>query len=167
MSSRVSQAVQSYTTLTSSLLERWGELASGAASRAEAGRYTPASAAGDAAAGALLGAEAGWRWAMCWWDVFAELSGLEAEERIVKSHPFHAPAGATLEIAGSLLQGPGMEGLPADAVTVQPEQLAAGETEFTIRVDAGGCHGATYVGEVNATTGQGEPEKVVVWITVA
>ncbi len=165
MSSRASDAVNSYTEFTSSLLERWGELASGAASKAETGKYTPAHAAGDAAAGALLGAEAGWRWATWWWEALAGLSGVEVEESIVKSHSFHAPAGATLK-AGSLLLGPGLDGLPAGSVTVQPEQLQEGETEFTIRVDAGGCGGGTYVGEVSATTDQ-TTETVVVWITVA
>jgi hypothetical protein len=59
--------------------------------------------------------------------------------------------------------GPGLETLPG--VTIHPEQLEPGQTEFTLRTDGRVCRGATYVGEVEATT-DGGTEVFFVWITV-
>lgn len=165
MGSRVSDVVQGYTTLASSLLERWSTIASRAASKMDAGTYDAASAAEDAAAGATLAAEAGWRWTEWMYEAAAKLSGYEGGSSIAKSQPFKAPAGAGLELAGPLVKGAGLDALPVSAVSIQPPQLGPEETEFTLRADGSGHHGATYVGKVNATTGAGTTA-VTVWITI-
>jgi hypothetical protein len=165
VASRMSDVIQSYTTLASSLFERWSALASKTASKVDAGAYDASSAAEDTAAGAMLAAEAAGLWTAWTCEAFAKLAGLEGEPNIAESQPFTAPAGATLELAGPLVKGPGLDQLPVSAVTIHPPQLGAGETEFTLRADGSGYPGATYVGKVNATTAAGTTP-VTVWITV-
>jgi hypothetical protein len=166
MDSRVSDLVQGYTTLASSLFERWSGLASRAASKMDAGAYDAASAAEDAAAGASLAAEAGWLWTEWMCEAYAKLTGLEGRPNIARSRPFEAPAGARLELAGPLVKGPGLAELPVSAVSLDPAQLGPAETEFTLRADGSGYRGATYVGEVKATTDEGKTTVVSVWITI-
>jgi hypothetical protein len=165
VASRVSDAVRSYTTLASSLFDRWSALASTAASKVDAGAYDATSAAEDAAAGATLAAEAAALWTSWTWEAFTKLAGLEGGANIAESQPFHAPAGATLELAGPLVKGPALQQLPVSAVSIQPAQLGSAETKFTLRADGSGHRGATYVGKVNATTGA-ETTAITVWITV-
>jgi hypothetical protein len=166
VSSRVSDVVRGYTTLASSLLERWSALASKAASKVDAGAYDATSAAEDAVAGATLATEAAGLWAAWTGEAFAKLAGLERGPNIAKSQPFHSPAaGAKLELVGPLTKGPGLAQLPLSAVSIQPPQLGSEDTEFRLRGDGSGHRGATYVGKVNATTDAGTTA-VTVWITI-
>jgi hypothetical protein len=165
MSSRASDVIEGYTTLASSMLERWSALASKAASRVDAGAYDATSAAEDAAAGATLAVEGAELWATWACEALAKLAGVEGGPNIAKSQPFHAPAGATLELAEPLVKGPGLSQLPISAVTIEPPQLGPGDTLFTLRADGSGYRGATYVGKVNATTDAGTTT-VTVWITI-
>jgi hypothetical protein len=66
---------------------------------------------------------------------------------------------------GLLVKGSGMARLPV-AVSIEPEQPEPGYTVFRLRVDGTGCRGGTYVGKVKATTEEGTPTEVFVWITV-
>jgi hypothetical protein len=165
MSSRVSDVIEGYATLASSMLEQWSALASKAASKADAGAYDATSAAEDAAAGATLAAEGAGLWAAWAYEAFAKLAGLEGGPNIAESQPFHAPAGATLELAEPLVKGPGLAQLPVSAVSIQPPQLGSEKTAFALRADGSGYRGATYVGKVNATTDAGTTA-ITVWITV-
>jgi len=160
-----SDILEGYTNLASSLLERWSELASKAAARADAGTYDAASAAEDFLAGTVLASEAAWQWAEQCYRTIAIVTGQGNQADMVVSQQFSAPAGAALELAGPLVKGPGMDQLPASAVSIVPAQLGADETDFVLRADATGHRGATYVGKVNATT-DAEPTPVTVWITV-
>jgi len=166
MDSRVSDFVQDYNALATSLLERWSGLASRAASKMDAGAYDATSAAEDAAAGARLAAEAGWLWTEWMCETFAKLAGFEGGPNIAESQPFEAPKGSSLELAGPLLKGPGLAELPVSAVTIRPPQLGPKQTEFTLRADGSGYRGGTYVGQVNATTEKGKATAVTVWISI-
>src|SRR4051794_36643787 len=146
MSSRVSDVIEGYTTLVSSMLEQWSTLASKAASKMDAGAYDATSAAEDAAAGATLAAEGAGLWTAWACEAFAKLAGLEGGPNIAESQPFHAAAGATLELAEPLVKGPGLGELPVSAVSIEPEQLGPQDTAFTLRADGSGYRGATYVG---------------------
>jgi hypothetical protein len=161
----VSDVVQGYTTLVSSLFERWSTLASRAASKVDAGAYDATSAAEDAVAGTALAAEAAGLWTAWMYEVFAKLAGLEGGANIAESQPFHAPPGAKLELAEALVKGPGLAKLPISAVSIHPPQLDPEKTEFTLCADGSGYRGATYVGKVNATTDAGTTA-VTVWVTV-
>jgi hypothetical protein len=163
MASHVSDLVQDYATFASGLVERWSERASRSASKVDAGIYTASSAVEDAASCATLAAEAGWLWAEWAWQAVADCCGLECPPDTAESQPFQAPAGAKLKLRAEPTMGPGLETLPG--VTVHPEQLEPGQTEFTLRTDGRVCRGATYVGEVEATT-DGGTEVLFVWITV-
>jgi hypothetical protein len=165
VASRITDWVQSYTVLASSFLERWRALASKSASKIDAGTYTAASAVEDATAGTALAAQAGWAWTALWSECVAGLGGFEGGATVDRSQKFKAPAGAKLELLGTFKAGPGLEELPAGAVTIHPEELKPGEEEFTLRVDGIVCRGATYVSEVNVTVGQ-ERTPMWVWITV-
>jgi hypothetical protein len=166
MASHVSDLVQDYTACASGLVDRWRVLASRSASRVDAGTYTASSAVEDTAAGATLAAEAGWLWAGWAWQAVAKCCGLECVPSTAESDPFQAPAGAKLKLLGEPTMGPGLDKLPG--VTIHPEQLEPGQTEFTLRTaDGTVCRGATYVAEVEATFDEGkEHEVLLVWITV-
>ena len=171
MATRASDAVRSYAKLTSSLLERWSAHASQVASNVEAPDYDVDSAAGDLAACASLATEGGFLLAAQALEAVATLGGFQGEQTIVESQPFTAPAGASLKLAGPLVKGPGLDELPVSVVHIQPPQLAPTETKFTLRANAAGHRGATYVGTVEASTGAAvaaaaAPAPVTVWITV-
>ena len=166
MENQNSDILEGYTNLASSLLERWSELASRSASKADAGTYDPSSAAEDLVAGTALATEAAWEWAAQCYRTVAALAGQTESEEKVKSQQFAAPAGAALSLAGPLSKGPDMDQLPVSAITIEPTQLAPKETAFVLYADATGHRGATYVGKVNATTEAGTTTPVTVWITV-
>ncbi len=171
MAPRVSNVMQSYTELTSTLLQRWSAHASEVAANVEAPDYDAGSAAADLAACASLATESGLLLAAQALEGLATLGGFEGEENDVTSQPFQAPAGSTLALAGPLVKGPGMDALPVSAVTIQPSQLGPSQTEFTLRANAAGHRGATYVGTVEASTDAAlaavtAPAQVTVWITI-
>lgn len=166
MGTPVSELLESYTALASSLYDRWSTLASRAASRLDAGAYDSASAEQDALAGATLAAEGARLWADWMFEALTQCIGGESEPNVVEAS-FDSPlAGACLELEGALLRGPGPEALPASAVSVDPKQLEPGHTKFTLCADATGYHGGTYIGKVNATTDTGETRALTVWIVV-
>lgn len=166
MGSRVGDVVQGYASLTSDLFERWGSLASKSASRLDAGSYDTAAAAEDMIAGASLATEAACLYAVEWYRTLATALGQEGGPEHVRSEEFEAPkAGARLKLAGPLVKGPGLATLPESVVEVEPAELADGKTQFTLKADASGRRGGTYVGEVQATTADGT-ESVTVWIVV-
>jgi hypothetical protein len=118
----------------------------------------------DAAAGATLAAEGSWSWAELTWQAVAGYSGNEDPQIAVKTYTFKAPAGAKL----TLRRGFPMMG-PVDilqGVTIEPEQLAPGQEDFTLHTGRSVCRGGTYVVEVEATTDDGTREVVLGWITV-
>jgi hypothetical protein len=165
MDSRVSDLVQSYTRLASSLLERWSELASRTASKVDAGAYDASSAAEDVVAGSWLATEAAGLWAAQTLSAYATLAGYKPEPNIQTSEPFKAAKGAKLDLRGALVRGPGPDNLPPSAISIQPPQLGPDQTEFTLEVDATGYRGGTYVGVVNATTDAGT-KPLNVWISI-
>jgi len=171
--------VQGYTTLASSLLERWSAHASAVAANVEAPDYDAERAAADLAACASLATESWLLLAAKMLDPCGVLGGGEGDPNIVNSQPFKAPAGATLKLAGPLVESPGGDELPVSVVSIKPPQLSPSEDEFTLRADATGHRGATYVGMVEASTGAasalaaagaagaaGAAVQVTVWITV-
>jgi hypothetical protein len=171
MATRANDAVRSYTKLTCSLLERWSAHASKVAANIEAPDYDADSAVADLVACASLATEGGFLLAAQALETVATLGGFEGEQNLVKSQPFTAPAGATLKLAGPLSKGAGLDELPVNVVSIQPPQLAPGETEFTLLANPAGHRGATYVGTVQAFTGAADAvlaasEPVLVWITI-
>lgn len=166
----MTEVVKGYTTLASSLLERWSTHASAVASKVDAGTYDAASAAADLGTWAALATESGVLLASEALDAAAILAGVEGEPNLVSSQPFYAPAGAALKLAGPLSTGDGEDELPAGVVTIQPAQLGPTDTRFTLTADATGHRGATYVGIVQAFTSTAAAAAVAVpvnvWITV-
>lgn len=169
MESRITDYVQGYTGLASSFLEQWSALVSKSASKMDAGNYTAASAVEDATAGTVLAAQAGWAWTALWGEWFAGLGGFEGEATVNRSQKFKVKKetgeGAKLEALRTFMTGPGLEELPAGAVTIHPEELKPGEDEFTLRADGIVCRGATYVTEVEVTVGKKSKSRWV-WITI-
>jgi hypothetical protein len=176
MALRASDVVQGYTTLASSLLERWSTHASAVAANVEAPDYDAESAAADLAACMSLATESGLLLAAKMLDPFGFLGESASEPNIVNSQPFKAPAGATLKLAGPLVESLGGDELPVSVVSIKPPQLSPTQDEFELRADATGHRGATYVGMVEASTGTapalaaagaaGATVQVTVWITV-
>jgi hypothetical protein len=158
-----SELVRDYTTFASGLVERWGALASRSAAELDAGTYDASSAAEDAAGALTLAAEEGWSWTALTWQAVAKWCGVDYVQNTAESQPFDAPAGAKLTLRAAPTNGPGLETLPG--VTIDPEQLGAEQTQFTLRTDGTVCRGATYVAVVEATTDEGLVE-LFVWITV-
>ncbi len=152
--------------MTSAFVEEWGALASTSASEIEAGTYTASSAAEDAAAGVTLVAGAAWSWAAVTLQAVGGRSGGDiGQVPRAQAHKFKAPAGAKLTLRrGFPTMGPGLDILPG--VTIEPEQLGAGETEFTVQTGRGICKGGTYVVEIEAAVDGRKPALMVVWITV-
>lgn len=166
MDSRVSDVVQAYNDLAASLLGRWSEMASKTASKIDAGAYDASSAADDVVAGSWLATEAAGLWAAQTLSAWATLAGYEPGANIAVSQPFTADAGAKLVLRGPLAKGPpGADQLPVSKVTLQPEQLEPGKSEFTLKADGTGHRGGTYVGVVDATTSAGS-KPVSVWISI-
>jgi hypothetical protein len=169
VASRITDCVQGYTVLASSFLESWSALASKSASKIDAGNYTAASAVEDATAGTMLAAQTGWAGTALWWECLAGVGGFEGEATTNRSQKFKVEKGADeeakLEPLRSFMTGPGLEELPAGAVTIHPEVLKPGEDEFSLGADGIVCRGATYVAEVNVTVGK-KPKPRWVWITV-
>jgi hypothetical protein len=145
--------VQEYAELTSSLLVRWSDHASKVATKLDAGSYDADDAAADLAACAMLAADSGFLLASEALDAVAVLTGRQGKQHMVVSRPFSTSlAGATLELAGPLVNGFG-EKLPADVIVLQPPALKAKETEFRLRADASGRPGGAYRGAVKASLG--------------
>jgi hypothetical protein len=165
MESRVSDIVQAYNDLASSLLARWSEMASKTASKVDAGAYDASSAADDVVAGSWLATEAAGLWAAQTLSAWATLAGYKPKPNIAVSQRFEAPAGAKLVLRGPLAKGPGSDHIPPSKVTLQPEQLQPGEREFKLKADGTGHRGGTYLGVVDATTNAGT-EPVYVWISI-
>lgn len=165
MGSRVSDVVESYATLASSLLERWSAHASKLASRVDADEFDAAGAAAEVTECASLATESAFLLAAEALEAVAILTGCEGAGNLETSQPFHAPAVATLRLAGDLAKGPLLHKLPTTALTIQPPRLGPGETEFKLCADTTGHRGATYVGKVEASTDTGTT-LVDVWITV-
>src|SRR5271165_123206 len=171
MAPYASDVVQSYAKLTSSLLERWTAHASQVASNVEARDYDAASAAEDLAAWASLATESGLLMLAKALEVAATLGGFQDDQNIVESPPFEAPQGATLKLAGRLVMRGGLDELPANVISIHPPKLGPDATEFTLRANATGHRGATYLGIVKASTdatavAAASAEEVTVWITV-
>jgi len=163
--SRLSDVVQGYAKLASSLLERWNTHAANMASKVDAGGYDATSMAEDLTVCASLATEGGLLLMAEGLEAFGGLTGSEVSSSIVTSQPFSAPAGASLTLAGPLVKGAGLDSLPVSAVQIQPPKLGPTEVEFTLRADGAGHRGATYVGTVEASTDAGTTP-VTVWITV-
>jgi hypothetical protein len=159
----MSDIVQGYTSLASGLFERWSELASKSASKVDAGAYGPASAAEDVVAGSWLASEAAGLWTAQTLSAYATLAGYKPQPNIQTSDPFPAPKGAKLELHGPLVRG--SDQISPSAIKIQPPQLNPEQTEFTLKVDATGHRGGTYVGVVNATTDTGT-KPVNVYISI-
>jgi hypothetical protein len=161
--------MQGYATLTSSLLERWNAHALKVASNLDSPGYDAAGAAADLAACASLATESGSQLAAQALEAVATLCGGGYDQNVVETPPFEAPAGATLKLDGALALASGLDTLPASVVTIQPSQLAPGETKFILIANATGHDGGTYTGMVTATTDAllvGGSTQVPVWITV-
>jgi len=169
VASRITDCLRPSTVLASSFLERWTALAARSASKIDAGTYTAASAVEDATAGTVLAAQAGWAWTALWWECVAGRGSFEGEATVNRSQRFKvekgADEGAKLEPLRTFMTGPGLEELPAGAVSIHPEELKPGEDEFTLRADGIVCRGATYVTEVNVIAGRRRTSRWV-WITV-
>src|SRR5271167_5026174 len=153
MALRASDVMNSYTALASSLVQRWSAHTSAVAANVEADDYDADKVAADLAACASLATESVLLLAARALDPFGVLSVGAGEPNIVESQPFEAPAGSALKLAGPLLDGLGRDELPVGLVSIQPPQLAAGgKGIFTLRADATGHRGATYVGTVEASS---------------
>jgi hypothetical protein len=164
MSSPMGDVVQGYTNLATSLLEQWGDHAAKLASKVDGGELDGPAMAAELVSCATLATRSGLEMVEEAIGAAAVLSGTLAAKKIVTSQTFHAPAGASLKLDEDLEIGAGIGFVPKQAVTIDPPQLAAGETEFTIKVDTTGVHGATYVGTVEAQTDVSQ--QIPVWITV-
>jgi hypothetical protein len=169
MAGRISDVVDGYAALASSMFERWSALASSTARRFDAGEYDAASATDDLAAGAALAAEGGALWVAESLEALAGLCGCDSScgAEIVTSQPFQAPyEGASLKLTGPLTRGPGLpDELPVSVVSIEPSRLRPTETEFRLRANATGHRGGTYVGRVLASI-PGGSTLVIVWIAV-
>ncbi len=164
MGSRMSDVVNSYNARVASLLERWSEHTAKFAGKLDEGPLDAPTMSSELVSCATLATRTGVELLEEAMDAATRLGATRAGGETVISKPFHAPAGALLKLAGPLQKGAGLGELPVDTVALDPEQLAAGETEFTLRVDARNRRGATYVGTVEAVTDQ--RVQIVVWITV-
>src|SRR6266498_6075528 len=158
--------VHGYTTLAEDLVERWSEHASTVATKLDAGTYDADSAVADLAACATLATESGLLLASEALDALAVATGRQYAPVIVDSDPFWSPLkGATLTLNGPLVDGFGVR-LPVNVINVIPPKLDPEATEFSLRANATGYPGGTYVGKVVASKPGSEDQKVTVWITV-
>jgi hypothetical protein len=164
--SPLSDVVRNYVDLASSLLERWSDHASKVAARLDSRDYDTKRAAEDLGTCASLATETGFLLASEAFEAAAILAGCGYDRNIVDSQTFEAPAGATLSLAGPLTRPPGIDQLPESVITIRPDQLESNETEFSLRADATGHRGGTYLGMVKASVGAGAPVMVTVWIVV-
>jgi len=159
--------LRGYADLGSTLIQKWGEHASGVASRVgSGGPYGPDCASADLAKTAMLAADSGMLMASEALDCFAMLTGRSNAPLLVESDAFPVSKECeTLTLAGPLVNCYGSDTLPESAIEIRrasPKQL-----DFNLRADAGGHEAGTYFGEVLAsTTGAAQPEHVTVWITV-
>lgn len=158
----LSEVVNGYASLASSILERWNDLAARAAAEVEDGEYGAACAAEDLATGAWLATVGGLEWAEQTCEALETLVGFEDGPASVTSQPFPAPAGANLEMGPTFQIGPGLEYLlPAD---IRIEWLNDGE--FVLRADAAERRGGTYFGQVIVVTENAERIPQWVWISI-
>jgi hypothetical protein len=165
MATPLTDVVQDYAKLASSLLERWTEHASMVASKLDAGSYDADGAAADLAATASLATESWFLLAAEALDAAAILTGRQHRPHLVHSTLFSTSlAGATLELPGPLVSGHGAQ-LPVSVITLEPAELDPAETDFSLSADATGHRSGTYVGTVEASA-SGQVEPVRVWIIV-
>jgi hypothetical protein len=165
MGSRMSDVVNSYNARAASLLERWSAHAEKFAGKLDEGGLDAPEMASELVACATLATRTSVELLEEAMNATGSLGGAWTPGGTVTSKPFHAPAGAALKLAGPLQKGAGLGELAVGKVRIEPGQLDAGATEFTLSVDPYGCRGATYVGTVEATTGD-QSVPIVVWITV-
>lgn len=163
-SSRIGDVVEGYAALASSLMDRWGAHSTNMAGKVS-GDYNAADAAEDLAICATLATEGSLQLAAEAVDALVTLSGVGFSRGPAASQTFNAPAGAALTLTEPLIKGPGLASIPASAVTIEPAQLAAADTEFKVSVDPTGRRGGTYYGKATATTAAGSKD-VWVWVTV-
>lgn len=165
MASPLTDVVQGYAELASSLLRRWTDHASMVASKLDAGSYDADGAVADLATTASLATESGFLLATEALDAVAVLTGRQGKPHKVVSTPFSTSLpGAALELAGPLVSGFGSR-LPVDVISVEPRQLGPKATDFRLRANASGHRSGTYVGSVKASAA-GEVEQVTIRIIV-
>ena len=166
MASPLEQVADGYARLATTLVDRWSTYASQVAGKWDAGRYGPEDAMADAAAYGFLVTESLLLVATEGLDAVAILSGRQDQPHMVDSDVFSiGRPGAELALAGPLVGGWGTDALPVDAVEIVPASAGRGLTAFTLRADATGHKGDTYVGTVIARV-RGAEEPIDVQITV-
>jgi hypothetical protein len=160
---RMADAVESYRSLTTVLVTKWGDLASSIADEMDSGEYDGKAMFDAWAKTTRLTAETG---VQMWAEALAAariLSGEQYEPDKRHSDPCQSPLeGATLELEGPLVGLKTRKQLHAE---VRPPTLEDGKTEFVVHADATGFPGDTYIGKVLASRGD-QVARVDVWITV-
>jgi hypothetical protein len=172
----VSAAVEGYLQLARWWLQAWGSHATGVAARAGSGSYGSAEAAADLAECTRLASESLFLLVNETVDAAAVLSGGHREPHIVDSIEFPAPVPAdasaapkpwSLALAGPLVAALGGTTIPTSSVSFDPEELGPSDARFTLRVDATGHAGVTYLGEVAVVAANGATlDPVQVWVAV-
>jgi len=161
----LSHAVRGYSALASELGARWSAHASKVAAKLDAGKYDVDDAVADLAATALLVGDSWFLLGNEALEAAAILSGRQDQPHVIVSRPYTAPRGAKLELTGPLTNG-WADTLPVGVVGIQPSQLAADKTEFSLRAVVTGRPPGTYLGGVRATPAAGQPELIRVLIAV-
>ena len=159
----VTKAVAGYRELAAELATKWGDLASAIATKIDNDQYDGKAMFDAWAKAARLSVETSylmWNEAM---EAAATLSPRPGGRYTLPSDPFQSPMpGATLEVDGQLV---GQQSQGVLTATVDPAQLADGETTFVLHADATDCEGDTYKGTVLASRGD-ETRPVKVFIVV-
>jgi hypothetical protein len=158
---RMADVVESYRSLATYLVEKWGDLASKTAHKIDGDEYDSDTMLDACAKTTRLTAETG---VLMWTEALAAAKILSGEqyERDVQEEHFESPLpGAALELEGSL---EGHKKHRHLAATVHPRQLADGDTNFVVQADATGFPSDDYLGTVRATRGA-ESVSVDVWIS--
>jgi hypothetical protein len=158
----LSDVVDGYTSLASSILDRWSNLAGRAAEEFENGEYDAGCAAEDVATGAWLASLGGLEWVEQYCEALETLVGFEeAGSAALTSPPFPAPPGARLKLVTTFQSGPGLQFLLPEEISIQ----WLNDAEFVLRANVTECHGGTYYGVVRAETDSASTDQWV-WIAI-
>ena len=166
-------AVLGYIQLGEFLLDQWGQLARTIATQLDAETLTADKVATNFGDYAALSAQSLALIVNEAFDAAAVLGGRQDEPLEVPSQTFFTSAadGASarvrnLRLAGPLVADIGSDALPVSVVTIKPDVLPAGRTDFHLEANVTGHQALGYSGKVQVLDAAGAViESVPVWLT--
>ena len=164
--SRFGEVLDGYSDLVDELQASWAQFLNGISTKLAAGPYGPDDAAADFPAAVQLALESMIAVGSEAFDALSIMTSSFSEKTtegglvLAKSNLARA-----LTVKADFVSVTG-EVLPKDQITISPDQLPPGETQFALEVNTDGVKARTYDGWVVATPANGKADEVRKTVTI-